>query len=74
MFEHYTSDDLVQMLYLELPQEAAVALKQAMAADRRLAARFTALRKAKRAMPKVTFDPSPAVISRILQYSAETAV
>ncbi len=74
MFEQYTSDDLVQMLYLELPLEAAAALRQAMAADHRLAARFASLRKAKRAMPKVTFDPSPAVLSRILQYSAETAV
>ena len=70
----YSSDYLVQMMYRELPPEMVQAVTQMMMQDQPLAAQYASLRKAKSQLPQVQFNPSRAVIDRILKYSAETAV
>jgi len=50
------------------------AVTQMMMQDQPLAAQYASLRKAKSQLPQVQFNPSRAVIDRILKYSAETAV
>lgn len=74
MQEQYTYDALIQFLYHELPADEAMEMSNLLEEEPELLFEFNMLRAAKMQLPKVQFNPSPAVISNILQYSTKTAL
>jgi len=74
MEETYTNDALmVQFMYRELMAGDAVELAHLIQENTEISAHFNSLLFAKAQLPKVQFNPSPAVLNNILQYSAKTA-
>lgn len=74
MEEKYTYDALVQFLYHEMPADEAVVMAEQLESDDTLRAVFSDLAEAKMQLPKARFNPSPAVLNNILQYSTKTAL
>jgi hypothetical protein len=74
MQENYTYDALVQFLYRDMPADEATDTAQQLEEDAALRAEFNALLTAKNLLPKASFNPSPAVLNNILQYSTKTAL
>ncbi len=74
MEEKYTYDALVQFLYREMPADEAVLMAEQLEDDAALRAMFSDLTQAKTQLPKARFNPSPAVLNNILQYSTKTAL
>lgn len=75
MEETYTYyDDLVQFLYHEMPAGEAAEMAHLIEDDSEINAMFNKLLSAKTQLPKVQFNPSQAVLNRILQYSTKTAL
>ena len=75
MEEHYTYEStLVQFLYRETPASEAAATAEWIDEDPELQALYLELMLAKKHLPKVQFNPSPAVLDNILQYSTKTAL
>lgn len=75
MDETYTYDaQMVQFLYRELSASEAFEMAHLIEDDAELSDDFNALLFAKAQLPKVQFNPSPAVLQNILQYSAKTAL
>lgn len=74
MKENYTYNQLVQFLYREMPAEAAIEVSQQVEGDIESRMLFDDLLQAKTQLPKVRFNPSPAVLNNILQYSTKTAL
>ena len=74
MEKSYIQDSLVQFLYREMQADEAVAFTQLIEDDFELHACFDALLLAKTQLPKAHFNPSPAVLNNILQYSTKTAL
>lgn len=75
MEETYTYyDDLVQFLYHEMPAGEAAEMANLIEDDSEMNAMFNDLLSAKTQLPKVQFNPSQAVLNRILQYSTKTAL
>ncbi|MCC6459364.1 MAG: hypothetical protein IT260_02765 [Saprospiraceae bacterium] len=74
MEESYTYDSLVQFVYREMPANEAVAMAQHIDEDPALRALFDDMILAKTQIPKARFNPSPAVLNNILQYSTKTAL
>ena len=74
MEEKYTYDALVQFLYHEMPADEAVLVAEQLEDDAALRAMFSDLTQAKMQLPKARFNPSPAVLNNILQYSTKTAL
>lgn len=74
MEENYTYDSLVQFLYHDMPADQTVLMTQRLEEDSELRAMFEELLRAKNQLPKAQFNPSPAVLNNILQYSTKTAL
>lgn len=74
MQENYTYHSLVHFLYREMPAEEAVGFAQQIDEDPELRALFDDLLLAKTQLPRARFEPSPAVLNNILQYSTKTAL
>lgn len=75
MEETYTYNDLmVQFLYRELSAGDAVEMAHLIEENADFGSDFNSLLFAKAQLPKVQFNPSPAVLNNILQYSAKTAL
>lgn len=75
MEETYTYENaLIQFLYHELPAGEAVELVHLLEEDFEMHGVFDDLALAKTQLPKVQFNPSTAVMNRILQYSTKTAL
>ncbi len=74
MEEQYTYNSLVQFLYRDMPADEAVVMAQQLEEDEALCALYNDLLEAKNQLPKAHFDPSPAVLNNILQYSTKTAL
>lgn len=74
MEESYTYYSLVQFLYHDMPAEDAVLMAQQLEEDPDLFQAYDDLLDAKNLLPKVRFNPSPAVLDNILQYSTKTAL
>lgn len=74
MKENYTYNSLVQFLYREMPATAALDVAQQIDEDPETRAMFDDLILAKTQLPKARFNPSPAVLNNILQYSTKTAL
>ena len=75
MEETYTYENaLVQYLYHELPAGEAVEMVHLLEEDFEMHGVFDDLALAKTQLPKVQFNPSQAVLNRILQYSTKTSL
>lgn len=75
MDQTYTYDaQMVQFLYRELSASDAFEMAHLIEDDAELGADFSQLLFAKAQLPKVQFNPSSAVLQKILQYSAKTAL
>jgi hypothetical protein len=75
MDETYTYDaQLVQFLYRELSASDAFEMAHLIEESADCSADFNALLFAKAQLPKVQFNPSSAVLQKILQYSAKTTL
>jgi len=74
MEENYIQNSLVQFLYREMPADEAVLMAGQIEEDADMRAIFDDLLLAKTQMPKARFNPSPAVLNNILQYSTKTAL
>lgn len=74
MQENYTYDALVHFLYHDMPADEAAKTIQQLEEDAAFRAAFDELVVAKNLLPKARFNPSPAVLNTILQYSTKTAL
>ena len=74
MEENYTYDSLVQFLYHDMPADEAVLMTQVLEEDAEVRGIFDALLESRNLLPKARFNPSPAVLNNILQYSTKTAL
>ncbi len=75
MQENYLyNNTLVQFLYRDMPADEATVTAQQLEENSALRAEFGELLTAKNLLPKARFNPSPAVLNNILQYSTKTAL
>ena len=74
MKEYFTPDDLIQLLYNEVCDSEAIAMKNAMNTNAPLRKEFNALRKAKDALPRFLMEPAGFIVDRILARSRSMAV
>ena len=73
MEKNYTYNALVQFLYREMPSDEASEMVAMLELDPDLRDTFEDLFFAKMQLPKAQFNPSTAVLNRVLQYSTHTA-
>lgn len=69
MKQNYTQDHLIQFIYKEVPATDYFEINDAIESDATLRKRYLKLLSAYRHLPKVRFNPSEAVINRILGLS-----
>jgi hypothetical protein len=75
MEESHTLNAFVQFIYHDMPAGDEVAnTTRVLLNDINLRSEYTEMLAAKTELPKVLFNPSTEVLSKILQYSAKTAV
>ncbi|MCB0531382.1 MAG: hypothetical protein H6574_25100 [Lewinellaceae bacterium] len=74
MEKNYTYESLVQFLYHDMPADEAVLMTQHLEANLEMRAAFEEMLFAKNQLPKAHFNPAPAVLNNILQYSTKTAL
>ena len=74
MREDYPYADLMQFLYREMPATEAAEMALRLEEDPALRAEYDALSEAKSQLPRDRFNPSPSVLTTILQYSTKTAM
>ena len=74
MTNYFTSDDLIQLLYNEVCDSEALAMKKAMVTNTTLRKEFNGLKKAKESLPRFLMEPSGFIIDRILTHSLSMAV
>ena len=74
MQENYLHELLVQYLYHDLMAEEAEETVRHLENDRVMREQFNQLLTAKSLLPKARFNPAPAVLTNILQYSTKTAL
>ena len=74
MEESYIQDSLMQFLYREMQADQTTAAARQIEEDAELRAFFDDMLLAKNQLPKARFNPSPAVLNNILQYSTKTAL
>jgi len=72
MKQTYTINDLLRILYKEVPVEDALSVTTRLAENYMLKEAFTELLDAKSALPKVGFLPSKDTLNSILKYSEST--
>lgn len=65
-----TPDSLMAFLYREMSPEETRAMQQELAINVLLREELEALTDAKRALPRVTFNPADRTMNRILAYSS----
>lgn len=70
----FTSNDLLQLLYNEVPAQKAAEIQQALKANYYLMEQYQELREGIRVLPKATFAPSKNAIQNILNKSAQTPI
>jgi hypothetical protein len=63
--------DLIAYLYREMPVEQSFSLRRELAVDALLREQFEELDAARRMLPKATFAPADATLTRILAYSRQ---
>lgn len=68
-----TKNNLVRLIYGDMPFREEMALRNEMAGNDDLAYELEMLRDAKNALPKVQFSPSESVLDRIMAFSRQTA-
>jgi hypothetical protein len=66
-------ENLLALLYHEMPLEVELELYAQVREDPELLATYHELFQAKMQFPQVMFNPSKSVIQRILQYSTKTS-
>jgi hypothetical protein len=69
MNDFFTSEDLIQLLYNEVCDGEASAMKKAMQTNTTLRKEFNALRKAKQSLPRFLMEPAGFIVDRILAHS-----
>lgn len=74
MQKSYIHELLVRYLYRELPADEAADFAQLLAEIPALRAELKKLQSSKNLLVKAQFNPSPAVLNNILQYSTKTAL
>lgn len=74
MQENSLHDLLMQFLYHDLTAEEAEETARLLDEDFAMREQFNQLLSAKNLLPKARFNPAPAVLSNILQYSTKTAL
>ncbi len=74
MNDFFTSDDLIQLLYNEVCDGEAVAMKNAMRTNITLRKEFNGLKKAKESLPRFLMEPTGFIVDRILAHSLNMAV
>ena len=74
MQENSLHELLVQFLYHDLTAEEADETARQLEDDFVLRERFDQLLTAKNLLPKARFNPTPAVLTNILQYSTKTSL
>jgi hypothetical protein len=68
-----TKNNLVRLIYGDMPFREEMAFRNEMAGNDDLAYELEMLRDAKNALPKVQFNPSESVLDRIMAFSRQTA-
>lgn len=71
MEKFFTQNNLVSLLYQELPTQRELQLQKQIQLDDQLADEYAMLKEAKDMLPKALFNPAPSVLDRILKYSSE---
>jgi hypothetical protein len=74
MDKNFTPENLVQLLYSEVSNDEAGAMRQAINSNPQLQEEYTDLREAYEALPKAKFSPSRTAIQNILRYSEQSTV
>ena len=74
MEKNYTYESLVQFLYHDMPADEAVLMTQHLEANLEMRAAFEEMLFLLFQLPKAHFNPAPAVLNNILQYSTKTAL
>jgi hypothetical protein len=68
-----TKNNLVRLIYNDMPFKEEMSLRNELMGNDDLAYELEMLRDAKNALPKVQFNPSESVLSRIMAFSRQTA-
>jgi hypothetical protein len=68
-----TKNNLVRLIYNDMPLREEMALRNELVGNDDLAYELEMLRDAKNALPKVQFNPSESVLDRIMAFSRQTA-
>ena len=68
-----TKNNLVRLVYNDMPLREEMALRNELAGNDALTSELTMLREAKNALPNVQFNPSESVLDRIMVFSRQTA-
>lgn len=72
MVKNFTQNDLVRFLYREVSFQQHYQINRNIENDWDVFQEYKNLRKAKKAMPKVTFHPAPKTISNLLAFSTRS--
>ena len=73
MENSYTYNQITALLYKELNAEDVVETFASINADSTVKQAYSDLRAAKAQLPQVLFEPAPATLQSILDYSARSA-
>ena len=68
-----TKNNLVRLIYNDMPLREEMALRNELAGNDALTSELRMLREAKNALPNVQFNPSESVLDRIMVFSRQTA-
>ena len=68
-----TKNNLVRLIYNDMPLREEMALRNELAGNDALTSELRMLREAKNALPNVQFNPSESVLDRIMLFSRQTA-
>ena len=68
-----TKNNLVRLVYNDMPLREEMALRNELAGNDALTSELSMLREAKNALPNVQFNPSESVLDRIMVFSRQTA-
>ncbi len=66
---NYTTEDLIQYLYQETPEDQTKAIEKALQTDWILNEQFEALKESKQSLNKLIASPRPQSITAILNYA-----
>lgn len=69
MVQNFTQNDLVRFLYREVDVQQYLAINHSIENEWEVFEEFKNLRNARKALPKVTFHPSPETLSNLIDFS-----